>query len=334
MNFEELRVVLSRLGVEAQAPPSEHQVQISCPLAPFLHKNQTDKHPSCSVRFGDPAQPTLFKCFGCGEQGKLWYLVDTLGRLGNDPELVKYGLHLLEKDEPSLSGILDAATSGFDSWVHDAAKQQHALDWQIFDNFKPAWTVSHVRRYLEARGVTEVQSYFWKLLASPKQDRVIFPVLDREKQLWGAVGRAVSEEIQPKYWNYFGFDSGQHLGGWDLFQGRNTVIVCEGVFDLIRVYRWAHAAGCDVVCTFGASTSRMQAAELAAMDVRLLYMYDQDEAGERGWEKAKKLFADTAYGLKRCRWADKTLDLGGMHRVEFENALYGARVSQAKQGET
>jgi DNA primase len=146
-------------------------------------------------------------------------------------------------------------------------------------------------------------------------------------ELVGAVGRGIAPDVVPKYYNYFGFETGLTLGGLHEVTGQPRIGVCEGFFDLINVYDWAQEAGYDMVCTFTAKTSRQQAETLAGMNANIRYFYDMDKAGNDGWVKVQKVLKNISYGLKRVTWSDKNLDIGQMNRLNFEGALKGTTVT-------
>lgn len=323
MKLDDLKLILIRLGVPEHflIPTRPQQLLIPCPLSKWLHKTGKDSRPSCSVRFDDPHQPTLYNCFACKSRGKLWDLVHSFGEFAGDLEITMLGIRLIESDEPTLASRLDHATKGFDEWVYKREEGKlRILNESALDSYPKAWNVASSRRYLEGRRVTEAISDFWDLRWHAAHSRVVFPVRTREGQLVGGVGRAIFPDTVPPYYNLFGFEAGATLGGVHKATGKGKIAVCEGYFDLMNVWWWGQQAGYDVVCTFTANTTQEQAKLLQQMDASILYLYDNDDAGERGWLNARELLSPVVFGLRRGKVVGK--DVGELvDESQFKECL-------------
>ena len=152
MQLEQLLDVLALLKVNTENVHvyKDSQIQISCPLAPWLHTKRTDESPSMSLKFG-VGQPTLFKCFACHEGGKLWQLVDSYGQLSKDRSLIELAERLLVDDVPTLQAQLATACKGLHEWFKSTGRR-HRL-------------VIHseaMRRFCSVRGLPEVEEYLLK----------------------------------------------------------------------------------------------------------------------------------------------------------------------------
>ena len=87
MIFDDLKLILTQCGIETEhlKPRSPTQVQVSCPLAPYLHSSRSDSRPSLSIRFNDATQWTVYKCWSCKSAGRIADLVHSLyGFTGKD----------------------------------------------------------------------------------------------------------------------------------------------------------------------------------------------------------------------------------------------------------
>ena len=324
MKLQDLTLILVKLGVDGRYlnPTSPNQLLVPCPLAKWTHKKKTDSHPSCSIRFGDPERSTLFNCFSCHESGKLWDLVHTVGQFANNQELVELGLQLIDSDEPTLLARLEHATQSLDEWVRVPKRETlRVLNETVLENYPPAWSIRRAQTYLIWRRVTSSMADFWQLRWHAPHSRVMFPVRDRQGRLVGAVGRAVFAETQPKYYNFFGFETGLTLGGLHQITGQRRVAVVEGFHDLMNCWYWNQVAGIDTVCTFTSKTSDVQSSQLQRLDAGIMYMYDQDEAGEKGWMEARKKLDPVVTGLRRVRWREKHLDVGDMDELQYGSIL-------------
>lgn len=326
MKLQDVALVLGRLGIAPQflRTTRPNQLLIPCPLAKWTHKKGTDRKPSCSIRFDDPQRSTLFHCFSCHEAGKLWDLVHTVGEFSNDPLLVQLGLQLLASDEPSLMTRLEHISQDFDAWVMEVREKRiRVLNESVLENYERAWDVQRARVYLQSRrsAVTPRMSEFWGLRFTPYHNRVVFPVRNRQGELVGAVGRAIFDDTEPKYYNMFGFETGLTLGGLHAVEGHPRVAVVEGFHDLMNVWWWNQQRRMDTVCTFTAKTSDEQAAMLQRLDASIVYMYDMDEPGEEGWKEAQRRLEPVTVGLKRVRWKNPDIDVGAMFKVEYDYVL-------------
>jgi DNA primase len=223
-----------------------------------------------------------------------------------------------------LSARLESISSSFDDWVHERkGPSLIVLQEEVLENFVFAWRHQLASNYLQERGISQRVAADWDLRYCLKQKRIVFPVRDANSRLVGAVGRAIFSDTRPKYYNYFGFETGSTLGGLHRLTGQPRIGVCEGFFDAIRHWRLAQEHGFDFVCTFTSKTSKQQAELLLSRDANIYYFYDQDEAGESGWDLAKKRLGKLSYGLRRVVWADKTLDVGGSNTLQFKDILNG-----------
>lgn len=321
MTLEELKLVLTQCGVATEnlKPFREHQVQIPCPLAPWLHDGGTDSHPSLSIRFGVPGSWTVFKCWSCKEQGKLWNLVDSLAVFSKNELLATLALKLLDSDKPSLAARFGLMEKSLDDWFFDSKK--HPLvemnPKTMFRTMWPAWADDRSRTYLEKRKVSERTAAKFHLLFDDRKDRIVFPVYNKGGGLVGAVGRAIEDSEPRRYYNYFEFSAGYTVGGWNHTHPEfPRIIVTEGFFDILRTYQWCWDNQTDIVCTWRAEMTEDQASIISGLDKTVYIGYDNDKAGQEGWIKAQEYLRHTGCGLKRLRLPERA-DLGGLDEESF-----------------
>jgi len=307
MNNIQIENLLEKLKIEHYIWLNEKQVQVSCPLAPWLHKNGLDKRPSCGISIkGKPK----FNCFTCGESGGLWSLVDTYISLSRDFSLENLRDELLAKDDVSLSTKFESIVDNTD-WLYKKEKViplKHCL--RNYSELE-----KRCRAYLIKRRVTEKTAKEFDLRYDRKSDRLIFPVKDQNNNIVGAVGRTLRNEY-PKYKNLFGFKSGSILGGLNKVNDRNNnILVVEGFFDLLVCYRFAQEIGLDVVCSWTAHLTKSHIDQLSSLNKIVFIGFDGDAAGEKGWQGIKKLrrfFID----IRRAK-IPKEQDIGDLHRQQF-----------------
>lgn len=318
MKIEELKDVLRHLKVETEMlkPYQNGQLQIPCPLAPWFHQSKKDAHPSLSIKPGDELHWTVWKCWTCKEAGKLWQLFDSYGELGNDEEVKKLSLYLLEHDKPSLSMRFKTMQDGFDDWIKPPKPAEIKLDESILDNFEYLVESPRAMRYVTGRGIEEDVAIKFDLRYDPRQQRIVCPVRDREGGIVGAVGRTIVDDPR-RYYNYFNMQAGKTLGGLHLLRGYPRLLIVEGFFDLLNCYNWCDDIHCDAVCTWRAETSLDQINLILLLDKTVFVCYDLDRAGESGWRKVRKLLEGRTYGVRRLKMPDN-VDVGAMTEKQFQ----------------
>lgn len=317
MNFPDLKIVLQRLGTDTDLliETSENQISIPCVLAEWTHAGGSDSHPSLSIRYSDPEQPTLYNCFACHESGTIWQLVDAVADNRDDSELKLLSAQLCESDKPTLVSRFSQLRSQVTEWYSGTSNQETlVVSESVLDKFVPALSHEACKNYLRKRQVPRKSIEDFDIRFDERASRVVFPVRDKQSNLVGAVGRTI-RDAHPRYWNYFGFAAGQTLGGVQQATGGTTLIIVEGFFDLLNCYPWLSDINASVVCTWRADVSEDQATMISGLDKSIQFWYDQDTAGHRGYASAMTLLGDD-YSIKRARWAE-TMDVGEMPKQKF-----------------
>jgi len=319
MTPRELMQILRQIGVTDAMFRSESQASISCPLAPWLHKNKKDDNPSLSIKHDKC--PTVFKCFACGESGTLAHLVRAYGSLASSEDALALADRLSVSDKPDLRTKLASAMLDSDEWVSPPTKTP-VLDEDVLQNFTPLLLAKPAMAYLEQRGIPFSTACRFGLMYDSRLSRVLFPARDLQGGLKGLVGRTLIDE-HPKYKNYFGFKSTENLGGGDQCREDNDVItVVEGFMCILKAYEWAMGMGSDIVCTWTAVLHDAQADQILGLGKRVLMCYDNDTAGEKGYkEAAQKL-------KRRCpiqKGQFTTEDVGAMNKSQFVHMFQDAR---------
>jgi len=176
---------------------------------------------------------------------------------------------------------------------------------------------------IEARGISERTC---ELLGigylpqgrSPLKGRIVFQVADaravttdddtRARVILSHLGRAISENVEPKYLFYQGFHKSAELYGQEIAwlhddaseqaQTHGGILLTEGPFDVACA---VEAGFRNVVGAFGAALSTAQSAKLADLAQHLgtgtiRIAFDRDEAGQNGAQKAAALIEQA--GLK------------------------------------
>lgn len=115
------------------------------------------------------------------------------------------------------------------------------------------------------------------------RERVIFPIKDNQGRVIGFGGRAMSDDVQPKYLNSKEspvFKKGMHLYG--MYEGRKAKatdwLLVEGYMDVISLYQ---AGVYGAVAAMGTAIDTPQIEKLLQLNPTLTLCLDGDTAGQR-----------------------------------------------------
>ena len=215
---------------------------------------------------------------------------------------VDLGKHVTSTRDSVRRGVTSAVTGGNDAEtvVNDPIRQ----DLLKLCEYHPA---------IEARGISEETCALLGIGylpqgRSPLKGRIVFQVADarvmkkssgeHERVILSHLGRAISDETDPKYLFYQGFHKSSELHAQEILllhedaaeqvRSTGTILLTEGPFDVAKALE---AGFRNVVGSFGAALSKAQASKLAAMARelgadRIRIAYDRDEAGREGAAKA------------------------------------------------
>lgn len=154
------------------------------------------------------------------------------------------------------------------------------------------------------------ESYnFWSKLWG----RIVFPIRDQNGKLISISGRKVVEiperEKNPKY-DHYPFNARKVLFG--LYKNKreifneNKIIITEGQLDVISA--WQNGIGI-VTSSFGAHCSEEHFIVANRYTSNLYIMYDNDEAGKKGMDKARQISRQSHIKIKiKCPF-NKGVDL-------------------------
>lgn len=152
--------------------------------------------------------------------------------------------------------------------------------------------------YLQGRGLLKCSrrycvGYEIGNSASKLNKRILFPLRDIDGTIVGVQGRAITSDIQPKYW-HTPFPKGDKLkylyGLYEIINGgtMGPITVLEGSPDVITLSRW----GVRGVCVWGAVLGEYQAWLLKCFCSKVYISYDTDEAGNRATVHAERVLKD------------------------------------------
>lgn len=152
-----------------------------------------------------------------------------------------------------------------------------------FRHFKESTLVNFGLKYakeieVERKNPKEDESKTFKLY-----ERLVIPLIVDDMQI-GVTIRKIRKKDHPKWFHTPPhIETGNILYNIDNCKDSNTIIVCEGIFD---VWSWYEAGFKNAVCTFGAHLSEEQYRMLLRTGKDIVWSYDGDNAGLEATKKA------------------------------------------------
>lgn len=259
----------------------ELDIMVSCPFAPYngLHKKKVDRKPSMGILPKPQEYMCLAHCFTCGFKSKsLTWMVEQLATY--DPDFEKF---IPEVEELERFDLDEALTSLWGYGQLTAPKRAKQFDQHSYEPFRGIW-----HSYHEERGYNRETFDVWELGYNEDNKRVTFPVYDVKKQLVGMIGRGVDKAVQPKYWNYWGFDESFFLYGEHLIKPGTDIVVVEGPVDVTK--GWQNIQHLleeySIVGCMGGVLSDRQCDKLVQYGAGIVLAFDADDSGARFFDHA------------------------------------------------
>ena len=294
-------------------------------LCPF----HAEKTPSFNVH----EARQFFHCFGCGEKGDVFTFVtkieqrpfaEVLRDLARDagvdlPEKAmspaeRQALVEAESEKGLMLRAVEAAVAFFEQQLQTpagAAARAYISGRGISDDVARRFRLGYAPAAWDA-----LQKHLASLKIPPAiaerlglvgvnergrydffRDRVMLPVLDRQKRPMGFSSRLLDPEAKDrKYVNSPDsplFHKKEQLYGMhaalDAIRKQRRAVVVEGNFDVLSL----HEAGItEAVAPMGTALTAEQVAMLGRTAERVVMVFDGDSAGERAGQKAVPLFVD------------------------------------------
>lgn len=271
-----LRPILRQLDIDIVHRNSRGWLVATCPFAPFYHEFGTDRDPSFFVKI-NPTGYSGYNCMSCHAKGPLTRLVSKLSYL-REEDYSELMIRVLRKEVPD-------RFEGFDESRSSVSEDMDPLDAELyFRMYSDAWDVKEAREFLKVRGVNKHASKALDLRFDPDAKRVMFPVYDYERNLYGFTGRTIlqANKQRPKVRDYAGLKKEKCILGEHLIDESLPMLLVEGL--MAEAYMLSIGAGkiVNVVASMGSSLSRFQAGILTDYANPIYLLYDLDKAGDDG----------------------------------------------------
>lgn len=280
MDRDAIKEVLREvLGPNTELVDHPHWVGLRCPFAPWKHASGRDSSPSAGVSVKD-GDTSIFNCYTCGTRGSLPTILKRLETYTGESYKA---LRTEIEDGEFLGGKLPEWGASVKQSTKLRPLGPEYLD--LYDSAKGHW-------YLKKRGINDRTVELLDLQVDPEdsqmEERIIFPVFDRQRNLYGFSGRATSKTAELKVRDYHGLAKAKLLLGEQLIEASDPyVVVVEGLFDVAKMVQY----GYPVVGTMHAGLTEYQRARLLDIGKVVVLMFDNDEAGERATEDVAKALA-------------------------------------------
>jgi len=281
--------LLNTQGVEVHNQ-SGSEVAIYCPF----HDNHNS--PACYIN----TKTGLWQCFN-----------PSCGKKGNFRQLYKH---------------MTGKTYGRE-WILDPVNLQRELDLALVPKGEEELSLDNVEVDYESDEVQNLQSIvdrgytletleYFEIGYSKVKDRIVIPVRDTQYKLVGLIGRAIHEWQEPRYLYNKGFRRADVLFNIQNAKAHDSVIVCEGSLDAIKVAQAGHK---NVVATLGAKISANQSKMIRKFFDSVVVFSDADDAGA----EMRDAIIDECRGkeIYTVRIPDGLKDPGDMTEQQIMQAL-------------
>ena len=335
MKKEDIIHYLHKAGFteKLSVPGKVKYVRITCPFAPWTHKNKRDQHESFGVEVNKDGS-SFYHCFSCKKAGEFWLLFRTMGIHMKDEvdALNEISKEVYKEDVMDMaSGRLARAVQKYDYDLEDHIEEEEELPdlahmEYLYKSFDPEH--EYLTHYLNDRGLRPEQIKNFGLVWDENRERVVIPVYSATDDFVGMVGRAIDPDDQiQKVYNYPGtrtdFGFGRLPG--DPLESYHRIIIVEGMFDLMKTYQNLCDLGLQneygVVCVFKSILSEYQTSWLEELGKSIYFFFDNDTAGQDGWFKAQKALKGRVPRLTRITTDSEDEDAGDIDSGELSSLL-------------
>lgn len=263
-----------REGSEERGP----QISISCPLAPYRHRDKYDSNNGCSIKIVEDG-PSLVKCFSGACQFKGTWL--RLLQLALEPKMTPEFQQLLEEVAKIEEMTLQARVERNYKIIEKMSQEKtiETDDKDVLPESKLDRLGKEFIPYAATRGITPATFERWGLRHDDFLKRLVFLIRRRDKKLVGMQGRDITGEAERPHHNYEGFNRQKYLLGVHLLEAGKPVIIVEGSVGTVKTDQamWPHAC---TVGTLGEGFSKWHADAIAEVNPPCVYICcDGDSPG-------------------------------------------------------
>lgn len=131
-------------------------------------------------------------------------------------------------------------------------------------------------QYLVDRGFNQDTIEYFDIAFSDSKRRIVIPARDERHKVIGFIGRAVDNDVQPKYLYSKGFPRKSILFNLNNAKRHDSCIIVEGSLDAIKIHQSGFP---NVVASLGASITKEHIEKLDRYFDKIIIFSDNDHAG-------------------------------------------------------
>lgn len=279
MKLEQLRAILSQIGLTIPDPNHSGWAHLICPFGPWKHYGGRDNSPSFALKVEDDGI-SAYKCMGCGSHGRVSNLVRELGQLrgedytelartADDAERMSVTAVDFEQRQLSVAGQVRKQITPIDEAMYDG----------IFDD---PFAHPAPAEYLRTRNVSPETAAWIGIGFDPEKKRLTFPVRDGKGALYGFTGRTILPNHKPKVLDYAGLPKRHLILGEDKWVRGRPILLVEGLFAYAHMIELGMHNDVNVGALLGSSVTEEKADRLNSYPEAKVMMLDPDKAGDAG----------------------------------------------------
>lgn len=264
-------------------------------LYSFIKQNYSDKIidnkdeytlkcPNCpsskSAKLSICKDRKIFHCFRCGIRGNLVNFISLYKNCSN-----KEAINILcNSNLPQINDELVAEILSFFDHENEEKKENSKIIF-LPDDYRPLNFYSNDSdciQYAFKRGIKKEHIELFDIGYSQKLKRIIFPVYENY-ELVGWQGRDIYNS-PIKALTCPGMEKANYIYNYDNVIGKKEAILCEGPIDAIHAYKY------NSMAIFGKKISKIQLNLLLKLNLDIIYLGLDEDAGKEKIELANSLY--------------------------------------------
>jgi hypothetical protein len=280
MNFEQLRIVMAKLGVFIPQANNAGWVHVACPYAPWRHRNGVDRSRGFAMKVEDDGI-SAFKCPACKAHGRISGIARGLAALRQTEgeEAEKYEVIAREADEYDMLG---SKLPGFEEQFAIKEPMPDPLDEEAFAGlFEQVADHKEARRYVVSRRISRATIEKLRVEFDADKRRIVFPVRDGEGRLYGWSGRTVIPDHEPRILDYAGLPKRALILGEERWRPGFPKLLVEGLIAYARMHEIGAEEIVDIGALLGSSLTEEKADILKKHGETTIPLVDADKAGDQ-----------------------------------------------------
>lgn len=263
------------------------QISISCPLAPFKHKDKYDANHGCSVKIVEDG-PSLVRCFSgnCAYKGTWADMLEIAFQAHQDPKFAETLREIKETEKETPEAKIKRNNKAIAKLFAEPVLKGCEDDKDVLP--EDLWTPykNPIPQYALDRGITAETYEAWGLGYCPIMQRLIFPVRRRDGKLVGFQGRDTTGKASLPHFNIKNFNRTKYLLGEHLLIPGQPIVIVEGAVGTVKTWQALHHVA-SVVGSLGEGFGPIQADKLAELNPPCVYIFmDGDGPGRTMASKA------------------------------------------------